>query len=84
MLANPRHLATGPLMGMHAGLKAACDGVEQCSATDFTEDLKVIDVPTLIAHADDGRIVPIGAAAYRSAGPVKDVTSRSAPGHRTV
>ena len=40
--------------------------------TDFTEDLKKFDVPTLILHGDDDQIVPIGAAALRSAKLVKN------------
>ena len=54
-------------LGMQAGIKAAYECIEQFSATDFTEDLKRFDVPTLIAHGDDDQIVPIGASALRSA-----------------
>jgi len=42
--------------------------------TDFTEDLKKFDVPTLILHGDDDQIVPIGAAALRSSKLVKNAT----------
>jgi non-heme chloroperoxidase len=55
------------LQGMQASIKAAYDCIEQFSETDFTEDLKKFDVPTLIAHGDDDQIVPIGAAAELSA-----------------
>ncbi|HEX7485412.1 MAG TPA: alpha/beta hydrolase [Vicinamibacterales bacterium] len=37
------------------------------SETDFTEDLKAFDVPTLVLHSDDDQVVPIGAAALRTA-----------------
>jgi non-heme chloroperoxidase len=52
--------------GMQAGIKAAYDCVKAFSETDFTEDLKRFDVPTLILHGDDDQIVPIGAAAMQS------------------
>ncbi|MCS0635582.1 alpha/beta hydrolase [Streptomyces sp. LP05-1] len=68
------------LMSMQAGLKAAYDCVEQFSATDFTEDLARIDVPTLIAHGDDDQIVPIGAAALKSAELVRNATLKVYPG----
>lgn len=51
------------LQGMIVGHKAVYDCIEAFSETDFTEDLKEIDVPTLILHGDDDQIVPIGAAA---------------------
>ena len=68
------------LMSMRAGLKGAFDCVEQFSETDFTEDLKRFDVPTLIAHGDDDQIVPIGAAGLKSAKLVKDATLKVYPG----
>jgi non-heme chloroperoxidase len=60
------------LQGMLAGLKNVLDCVKQFSETDFTEDLKKIDVPTLIVHGDDDQIVPVGAAAMASAKLVKN------------
>ncbi len=51
------------LQGMLGGMKAHYDCIKAFSETDFTEDLKKIDVPTLILHGDDDQIVPIGAAA---------------------
>jgi non-heme chloroperoxidase len=54
------------LAGMQAGIKAVYDCIEQFSETDFTEDLKRFDVPTLVAHGDDDQIVPIAASARRS------------------
>ena len=53
--------------GMMSGHKNAYDCIKAFSETDFTEDLKKFDVPTLIIHGDDDQIVPIGAAAMRSA-----------------
>jgi non-heme chloroperoxidase len=55
------------LQGMQAGIKGAYDCIKQFSETDFTEDLKRFDVPTLIAHGDDDQIVPIAASAMLSA-----------------
>ena len=45
--------------GMMGGAKAHYDGIKAFSETDFTEDLKIIDVPTLVMHGDDDQIVPI-------------------------
>jgi non-heme chloroperoxidase len=59
------------MQGMLAGHKAAIDCIKAFSETDFTEDLKKFDVPTLILHGDDDQIVPIGAAGLRSAKIVK-------------
>jgi non-heme chloroperoxidase len=59
------------LQGMQASIKAAYDCIRQFSETDFTEDLKKFDIPTLIAHGDDDQIVPIGAAAMLSSKLVK-------------
>jgi non-heme chloroperoxidase len=49
--------------GMQCGIKNAYDCIKQFSETDFTEDLKKIDVPTLFVHGSDDQIVPIDAAA---------------------
>ena len=68
------------LQGMQAGIKPAYDCIEQFSETDFTEDLKRFDVPTLIAHGDDDQIVPIGASALLSAKLVPDATLKVYPG----
>ena len=68
------------LQGMQAGIKPAYDCIEQFSETDFTEDLKRFDVPTLIAHGDDDQIVPIGASALLSAKLVSDATLKVYPG----
>ncbi len=62
------------LQGMQAGHKNTLDCIKAFSETDFTEDLKKFDVPTLIIHGDDDQIVPIGAAALSSAKLVKNAT----------
>src|SRR5262245_41432878 len=46
--------------GMMGGAKAHLEGIRAFSETDFTDDLKRIDVPTLVMHGDDDQIVPIG------------------------
>jgi non-heme chloroperoxidase len=57
--------------GMMGGLKGQLDSIRAFSESDFTEDLKKIDVPTLLIHGDDDQIVPIGASALMSAKLVK-------------
>jgi non-heme chloroperoxidase len=68
------------LQGMQAGHKNAFDCIKAFSETDFTEDLKKFDVPTLIIHGDDDQIVPIGAAAIAAAKLVKNATLKIYPG----
>ena len=58
--------------GVMAGHKNTFDCIKAFSETDFTEDLKKFDVPTLIIHGDDDQIVPIAAAGLRSAKLVKN------------
>ena len=53
--------------GMMGGVKAHYDGIKAFSETDFTEDLKAIDVPVLVMHGDDDQIVPIADSALLSA-----------------
>ena len=60
--------------GMQCGIKNAYDCIQQFSETDFTEDLKKIDVPTLFVHGDDDQIVPIDAAAKAAVKLVKNAT----------
>jgi non-heme chloroperoxidase len=60
--------------GMQCGIKNAYDCIKQFSETDFTEDLKKIDVPTLFVHGDDDQIVPIDAAAKAAVKLVKNAT----------
>jgi non-heme chloroperoxidase len=62
------------LQGMQGGLKGQLDCIKQFSETDFTEDLKAVDVPTLIIHGDDDQMVPIGASALASVKLVKHAT----------
>lgn len=57
--------------GMMAGHKNTYDCIKAFSETDFTKDLKKIDVPTLIIHGDDDQIVPIGASGLASAKLIK-------------
>ena len=52
--------------GMMGGAKAHYDGIKAFSETDFSEDLKRIDVPTLVMHGDDDQIVPIADSAMLS------------------
>ncbi len=59
------------LQGMQAGFKGVIDCIKAFSETDFTEDLKKFDVPTLIVHGDDDQIVPIDAAGRAAARLVK-------------
>ncbi|MBL8213814.1 MAG: alpha/beta hydrolase [Bryobacterales bacterium] len=62
------------MQGMMAGHKNAYDCIAAFSATDFTEDLKKFDVPTLVLHGDDDQIVPIGAAGLTSAKLIRNAT----------
>jgi non-heme chloroperoxidase len=68
------------LQAMQGGIKGEYDCIEQFSETDFTEDLRRFDVPTLIVHGDDDQIVPIGASALVSSKLVKDATLKLYPG----
>jgi non-heme chloroperoxidase len=68
------------LQGMQCGLKAAYDCIKAFSETDFTEDLKKFDVPTLVLHGDDDQIVPIGDSALLSSKLVKGATLKIIPG----
>ncbi len=68
------------LQGMLAGHKAVFDCIKAFSETDFTEDLKKFDVPTLILHGDADQIVPIGAAAMLSSKLVKGAVLKVIPG----
>lgn len=58
--------------GMQGGHKNTYDSIAAFSATDFTEDLKRFDVPTLVIHGDDDQIVPIDAAGRASARLIKN------------
>jgi len=62
------------LQGMMAGMPASYFCIKAFSETDLTEDLRKIDVPTLILHGDDDQIVPIADSALLSAKIVKGAT----------
>lgn len=66
--------------GMAGGAKAHYDCIKAFSETDFTEDLKAIDVPVLIMHGDDDQIVPIADSALLSAKLVRSGTLKVYPG----
>ena len=68
------------LQGMLGGVKAHYDCIKAFSETDFTEDLKKIDIPVLVMHGDDDQIVPIGAAGLMSAKMLKKATLKVYPG----
>jgi len=68
------------LQGMLAGHKTVYDCIKAFSETDFAEDLKKIDVPTLILHGDDDQIVPIGDSALLSSKIIKGSTLKVIPG----
>jgi non-heme chloroperoxidase len=68
------------LQGMLAGHKAAYDCIKAFSETDFTEDLKKFDVPTLVLHGDADQIVPIVAGGLLSSKIVKGATLKVYPG----
>jgi non-heme chloroperoxidase len=59
------------LMSMQAGFPAAYDCIKAFSETDFTEDLKKFDIPTLVIHGEDDQIVPINVGGLRSAAMIK-------------
>jgi non-heme chloroperoxidase len=68
------------LQGMASGFRAVLECITAFSETDFTEDLKKIDVPTLIMHGDDDQIVPINDSALLSVALVKGATLKVYPG----
>jgi non-heme chloroperoxidase len=66
--------------GMMGGIKAQYDCIKAFSETDFTEDLRNIDVPTLVMHGEDDQIVPFADAGPLSAKLLKNSTARFYPG----
>jgi non-heme chloroperoxidase len=68
------------LWSMQAGLKNTYDCIQAFSETDFTEDLRRIDVPTLILHGDDDQIVPVMASSRKSAKLLKHAEEIYYPG----
>jgi non-heme chloroperoxidase len=65
--------------GMMGGAKAHYDCIKAFSETDFTEDLKTIDVPVLVLHGDDDQIVPYADSAPLSAALLKNATFKTYP-----
>jgi non-heme chloroperoxidase len=68
------------LQGMQGSHKSEYDTIKAFSETDFTEDLKKIDVPTLVLHGADDQIVPIGTSALMSSKLVKNAKLKVYPG----
>src|SRR4051812_45034524 len=68
------------LWSMQAGLKNAYDSIKAFSETDFTEDLKKFDVPTLVMHGEDDQIVPVKDSAKKSAQLIKGAVEIYYPG----
>lgn len=68
------------LWSMQAGLKNAYDSIKAFSETDFTEDLKKIDVPALVMHGEDDQIVPVKDSAKKSAKLIKGAKEIYYPG----
>ena len=68
------------LWSMQAGLKNAYDSIKAFSETDFTEELKKIDVPTLVMHGEDDQIVPVKDSAKKSARLIKGAKEIYYPG----
>jgi non-heme chloroperoxidase len=66
--------------GMMGGIKAHYDCIKAFSETDFTDDLKKIDVPVLLMHGDDDQIVPIQGAALLGIKLLKHGTLKVYPG----
>jgi non-heme chloroperoxidase len=68
------------LWSMQAGLKNAYESIKAFSETDFTEDLKKFDVPTLVLHGEDDQIVPVKDSAVKSARLIKGAKAIYYPG----
>jgi non-heme chloroperoxidase len=65
---------------MMGGVKAHYDGIKAFSETDFTDDLRAIDVPTLVMHGDDDQVVPIADSAQLSIKLLRHGTLKVYPG----
>jgi non-heme chloroperoxidase len=68
------------LWSMQAGLKNSYDSIKAFSETDFTEDLKKFDVPTLVMHGEDDQVVPVKDSAKKSARLIKGAKEIYYPG----
>ena len=67
--------------GMMGGIKAHYDCVKAFSETDFTEDLKAIDIPVLLLHGDDDQVVPIADSALLGINLLKHGQLKVYPGY---
>ena len=65
---------------MQVGLRASYEGIKAFSETDFTQDLRKFDVPTLIVHGEDDQNVPIANTAIRSSKQIRNATLKIYPG----
>jgi non-heme chloroperoxidase len=68
------------LWSMQSGLKNSYESIKAFSETDFTEELKKIDVPTLVMHGEDDQIVPVKDSAKKSARLIKGAKEIYYPG----
>ncbi|MDR3670921.1 MAG: alpha/beta hydrolase [Holophaga sp.] len=68
------------LQGMQGGLKNQLDCIQAFSETDFTQDLRRFEIPTLFLHGDDDQIVPLGASSLAAVELVPDATLKVYPG----
>jgi non-heme chloroperoxidase len=68
------------LWSMQSGLRNAYASIKAFSETDFTEDLKAFDVPTLVLHGEDDQIVPVKDSAHKSAQLIKGAKEIYYPG----
>jgi non-heme chloroperoxidase len=68
------------LWSMQAGLKNSYESIKAFSETDFTEDLKKFDIPTLVIHGEDDQIVPVKESAKKSAKLIKGAVEIYYPG----
>jgi non-heme chloroperoxidase len=66
--------------GMQGGIKGEYDCIKAFSETDFTEDLRKIQIPVLLLHGDDDQIVPIGASAHHSSKLLRNSMFKVYPG----
>jgi len=66
--------------GMMGGALAQYEGIKAFSETDFTEDLRAIDVPTLVLHGDDDQVVPVADSAELAIKLLRHGTLKTFPG----
>jgi non-heme chloroperoxidase len=67
-------------LSMQAGVQNVYECIKAFSETDFTEDLKKFDIPTLLLHGEDDQIVPVGDSARKAAKLIRDVKAIYYPG----